>query len=103
MFFLKQLVHSIQLHPIYFGRNIKNELVKRLYSEVEGTCNGQVGYIITVLEVIDISAGRLLPSSGLAEFKINYKAIVFRPFKNQIVDGVVSTVNKVHYYYIIYC
>jgi len=38
----------------------------------------------------------LHPTSGFAEFKIVYKAIVFKPFKNQVVDGIVTSVNKVN-------
>ncbi len=32
---------------------------------------------------------------GGAEFKIKYSAIVYRPFRGEVVDGVVTSVNKV--------
>ncbi|KAJ3081796.1 DNA-directed RNA polymerase II subunit [Quaeritorhiza haematococci] len=95
MFFLKQLSHTIQLHPQYFGPQMRGFLVKRLYEEVEGTCSGRFGYVVSVVEVVDIGKGVLQHSTGYAEFNIVYKAIVFKPFKNQVVDGVVTTVNKV--------
>jgi DNA-directed RNA polymerase II subunit RPB7 len=93
-FLQKKLSHTIQLPPIYFGRNIRVELARRLHEDVEGTCNGRVGYIVSVLEVVSITPGKLLPGSGSAEFKVEYQAIVFKPFKNQVMDAVVSTVNK---------
>lgn len=34
---------------------------------------------------------------GGAEFKIKYSAIVYRPFRGEVVDGVVTSVNKVSF------
>jgi DNA-directed RNA polymerase II subunit RPB7 len=90
------LTHTINLHPQYFGPQIKEFLVKRLYEEVEGTCSGRYGYIIAVVSVESIGKGVLQSNTGFALYEIEYKAIVFKPFKNQVVDGIVTTVNKVY-------
>lgn len=37
----------------------------------------------------------VLSGSGQAEFITRYRAIVFKPFKGEVVDGVVNNVNKV--------
>ncbi|OCB83982.1 hypothetical protein A7U60_g8653 [Sanghuangporus baumii] len=70
-------------------------LESKLYSDVEGTCSGQFGYIIAVVSVLDIGKGMVLPGSGQAEFVTRYRAIVFKPFKGEVVDGVVANVNKI--------
>jgi len=77
-------------------------LESKLYEEVEGTCSGRYGYIIAVIDILSIGNGMLLPTSGYAEFKLKYKAIVFKPFKNQVLDGIVTTVNKVSYYFLLF-
>lgn len=69
-------------------------LESKLYSDVEGTCSGRFGYIIAVVSVLDIGKGMVLPGSGQAEFVTRYRAIVFKPFKGEVVDGVVANVNK---------
>ena len=94
-FFLKEITHTITLHPQFFGPQMRNYLTKRLYEEVEGTCSGRFGYIISVIQIRDIGSGALQSTTGHAEFKITYQAVVFKPFKNQVLDGIVSTVNKV--------
>nr|KAJ3420993.1 DNA-directed RNA polymerase II subunit [Polyrhizophydium stewartii] len=94
MFFLKQLSHTINLHPQYFGPQIRAYLTRRLYEEVEGTCSGQYGYIISVVDIVEVGKGVLQTNTGFAQFQIQYKAIVFKPFRNQVVDGIVATVNK---------
>jgi DNA-directed RNA polymerase II subunit RPB7 len=91
----KELTHTILLHPSYFGPRMLQFLESKLYSDVEGTCSGQFGYIIAVVSILDIGKGMVLSGSGQAEFITRYRAIVFKPFKGEVVDGVVNNVNKV--------
>jgi len=91
----KELTHTILLHPSYFGPRMLQFLESKLYSDVEGTCSGQFGYIIAVVSILDIGKGMVLSGSGQAEFVTRYRAIVFKPFKGEVVDGVVNNVNKV--------
>jgi len=76
---------------------MRTYLKHKLLSDVEGTCSGQYGYIICVLDhqKIDIGAGKIVPGVGLAEFDVKYQAIIFKPFKGEVVDATVTTVNKV--------
>jgi DNA-directed RNA polymerase II subunit RPB7 len=62
-----------------------HELVThKLLKDVEGTCTGRY-YIITIMDTVNISEGRILPGSGLAEFNVKYRAVVWRPFKGEAV------------------
>ena len=70
-------------------------LESKLYADVEGTCSGAFGYIIAVVSILDIGKGMVISGSGQAEFITRYRAIVFKPFKGEVVDGVVNNVNKV--------
>jgi hypothetical protein len=84
MFFLYTLERRVTLHPSYFGKNMHELVTGKLLSDVEGTCTGSY-YIITIMDTFDISEGRILPGSGLAEFTVRYKAVVWRPFKGETV------------------
>ena len=70
-------------------------LESKLYADVEGTCSGQFGYIIAVVSILDIGKGMVLSGRGQAEFITRYRAIVFKPFRGEVVDGIVGEVNKV--------
>ncbi|KAJ7493394.1 hypothetical protein B0H11DRAFT_2156344 [Mycena galericulata] len=91
MFFIKELTHTILLHPSYFGPRMLSFLESKLYSDVEGTCSGQFGYIIAVVSILDIGKGMVLSGSGQAEF-------ITRQFKGEVVDGVVNNVNKMGFF-----
>jgi len=92
MFFLYNLERQVTLHPSYFGRNMHELVTGKLLKDVEGTCTGRY-YIITVMDTFDVSEGRILPGSGLAEFTVRYRAVVWRPFKGETVDAIVTSVN----------
>jgi DNA-directed RNA polymerase II subunit RPB7 len=75
-------------------------LKSKLLADVEGTCTGQFGYIICVMDgmKIDVGKGRVIPGSGAAEFDVKYRAIVWRPFKGEVVDAIVTNVNKMGFF-----
>ncbi|KAJ3718390.1 RNA polymerase Rpb7 [Lentinula raphanica] len=98
MFFIKELTHPILLHPSYFGPRMLNFLESKLYSDVEGTCSGKFGYIIAVVSILDIGKGMVISGTGQAEFITRYRAIVFKPFKGEVVDGVVASVAKMGFF-----
>ena len=85
MFFLYDLDRTITLHPSYFGPHMRDYLIHKLLTDVEGTCTGRY-YIICVLDAYNISPGKIIPSSGVAEFTVNYRAVVWRPFKGETVS-----------------
>ena len=84
MFFLQELEKTIQLHPSFFGPRVKEYLTNRLYEQVEGTCNGYY-YVICVVDAFDISEGRVVPGLANAEYVIRYRAVVWKPFKGEVV------------------
>mmetsp|Transcript_28395 Transcript_28395/g.71314 ORF Transcript_28395/g.71314 Transcript_28395/m.71314 type:complete len:137 (-) Transcript_28395:1032-1442(-) len=93
MFFDVTLEKQLYIHPRYFGPKIRMTLYAKLHSEVEGTCSGRHGFIIKVISVEDIGKGVIQDSTGFVRFSVRYKAIVFRPFKGEVVDAVVESVN----------
>lgn len=89
------LEHEILLHPRYFGPQLLETVKQKLYTEVEGTCTGKYGFVIAVTTIDSIGSGIIQPGQGFVVYPVKYKAIVFRPFKGEVLDAVVRQVNKV--------
>lgn len=100
MFYHISLEHEILLHPRYFGPNLLNTVKQKLFTEVEGTCTGKYGFVIAVTTIDNIGAGVIQPGRGFVLYPVKYKAIVFRPFKGEVVDAVVTQVNKVRFVFL---
>ena len=84
MFFLKELEKTIQLHPSYFGPLIRSHIHKELLQKEEGSSTGKYT-IVCILDSFDITDGQVMPGSGSAEYTVHYKAIVWRPYKGEVV------------------
>lgn len=84
MFFVRNLEREISIHPSFLGAGIHDFLERKLYEDMEGSCNGEY-YIICIMDVIDISLGKVEPGTGNAEFTMTYRAILWKPFKSETV------------------
>ena len=58
-------------------------------------CICRYGFVIAVTTIDNIGAGLIQPSRGFVLYPVKYKAIVFRPFKGEVLEAVVTQVNKV--------
>ncbi|BGP47573.1 DNA-directed RNA polymerase II subunit [Rhodotorula kratochvilovae] len=96
MFFFKLLTQDLIMHPSYFNQALRGHLSSELRRQVEGSCSGRLGYIVAVVSEDTEEGGwrgRIM-EDGQAVFSLKYRAIVYRPFRGEVVDGVVSSVNK---------
>lgn len=98
MFFHVVLEKKLQLHPRHFGPHLREKLVSKLVAEVEGTCTGRHGFVVAVTSVEGVGVGMLRDDSALVTFPVKYQCVVFRPFKGEILEGVVTTVNKMGFF-----
>lgn len=63
--------------------------------QVEGTCSGTYGFMLMVTEIMGIGQGKIREGTGSATFHVEYTCLAFRPFKGEVLDAVVASVNKV--------
>jgi DNA-directed RNA polymerase subunit E'/Rpb7 len=55
-------------------------------------CAGKYGFVIAVTTIDSVGAGLIKPGEGFVVYPVKYKAIVFRPFKGEVLDAVVTQV-----------
>ncbi|KAK4985562.1 hypothetical protein LTR28_010400 [Elasticomyces elasticus] len=91
MFFLHELEETIPLHPSYFDKDMSVYISNELHRLVEGKNHGHF-FTICVMDSFEVSEARVLPGTGMAEFTVHYRAIVWRPFRGEVCDGVVNNV-----------
>lgn len=93
MFFYKRLKKELLLEPMYLGPNLMTLVRDRIISEVEGTCLGNLGYVVSIqgINEEDIRPGFIDNDTGSVNVVVWYSAILFRPFTSEIVDAVVTS------------
>lgn len=92
MFYFKKLHREVLVEPRFLGARLKEDLKVRVRQELEGQCLGKHGYVIAVLDILseDIVPGMVDNDTGAVNVMVGYKAILLRPFKNEVMDSVVS-------------
>jgi DNA-directed RNA polymerase II subunit RPB7 len=91
MFFVHDLEHRIDLHPSFFSSTASDFIRAKLYQDVEGTNTG-THLIVAVLSIDEISEPKIAPGTGFAQYNVGYRALVWRPFRGEVVDGKVTDV-----------
>lgn len=92
MFFILNLDKNLLVTPPYLGRNLDNHLLEILQHSVEGAFNERYGYILKVINVTKIGEGKVQDGSGDVFFPIFYKALVFMPYKGEVLDAQVGEI-----------
>eukprot|EP00286_Rhodomonas_abbreviata_P006000 CAMPEP_0181328632 /NCGR_PEP_ID=MMETSP1101-20121128/22840_1 /TAXON_ID=46948 /ORGANISM="Rhodomonas abbreviata, Strain Caron Lab Isolate" /LENGTH=155 /DNA_ID=CAMNT_0023437575 /DNA_START=127 /DNA_END=591 /DNA_ORIENTATION=+ len=92
MFFVKKLRRDILMEPQFLGAKLLEHVKYRILQELEGQCLGKHGYVISVLDVkdADILPGVVDNDTGAVNVTVWYSVILLRPFRNQVVDTVVT-------------
>ncbi|KAK2077559.1 hypothetical protein QBZ16_004404 [Prototheca wickerhamii] len=98
MFYLLNLSRELEVHPRFFGPKLGEEIERRLRQEVEGTCSGVYGFVLAVISVLDMGEGLIREGTGAAVFNVTYQCVTFKPHKGEVLDVVVSTVNKMGFF-----
>ena len=92
VFFKKRLTRVVYVHPQHLGPRLREHIKARTQDDVQsaamGTVSG-VGFVVLVLQIKDdmISRGTIDHLTGLTRFEVSYDAIVFRPFRNEVLDA----------------
>ncbi|PSQ00656.1 DNA-directed RNA polymerase [Halobacteriales archaeon QS_5_70_17] len=81
--------------PPRFLADVSEQLVKELLQDkLEGRMDEDVGSVVSVVDVVDIGDGSVLPGEPGVYYDATFDAITFDPQMQEVVDGeVVEVVN----------
>ena len=99
MFFHVSLEAKIKMHPSDLGPKLNNAIKRKLQLQEEGRCMPEFGFVVAVIETKVIAKGMVSDAgNGLVSFPVKYEAVVFKPFKNEVLDTRVTAVNKMGFF-----
>ena len=99
MYFIVEDRRSISMKPSDLGPFFKERLDHQLRTQLEGsTSKSHDGLIVHLLGVRSFSKPRIQDGTGNVIVEAEFRSIVFRPFKNEVIDCVVEELNKTGFY-----
>jgi DNA-directed RNA polymerase subunit E' len=87
MYKLTTLKDVIRIPPERFGEDITKVAMDMLIKDLGGTSDPDIGFVISIVEVIDVGIGKLLPGDGGAYHTVTFKVLSFMPEQQEIVEG----------------
>ncbi|CCF73282.1 DNA-directed RNA polymerase II subunit G [Babesia microti strain RI] len=98
MYFVIEQWKNIGIKPSQLGPNYQQCIEEMLRNEVEGHCTAKFGYVVCVIRIVHCESGRVQDGTGMIIVSVKYQAIVFKPFKDEVLDAIVTDVNKLGFF-----
>ena len=97
VFFTRVLTRTIHVHPQHLGPQLERTVKEQLHKDVEGMTVDTSGFVVSVLSVTvkDLQKGQIDHLTGFVRYNISFNALVFRPFKNEVLIATVKAVSDV--------
>jgi len=90
LYYVTTLKDSVNVPPKYIGQDIKKSALEMLRNKYERTVNKDLGIILAVFNIRDISGGYILPEDPDTYYDVTFDVLSFKVGVEEVVIGQVS-------------
>jgi len=94
MFYLTEVEDYIRVDPKLFGLPSEEAIKKQLKETYRDYYDRELGKVITIIEVLEIGEGIIIPGDGAAYYISKFKLLVWKPELQEIVYGKISEITS---------
>ncbi len=87
MFYQTQLIDHIRVPPSLFGLTLEEAITKRILSKYEGFISKDIGFVIDVAKIDEVSDGVIIPGDGAMYYKTTFELLTFKPELHEVLMG----------------
>ena len=77
----------VRIPPKEFGAPIDQAAITHLRKSSENVLDRDIGLMIAVIGIDEIGQGRLMPGDGATYHTVQYRVLVFKPVRGEIIEG----------------
>ena len=92
MFYLIDVDDHIRVEPKLFGLSTLEAVERQLKEIYADYYDKEFGKVITVVEVINVGEGVLIPGDGAAYYSTQFRLLIWKPELHELVSGIVSEI-----------
>jgi len=92
MFYLSEVEDYIRVEPKFFGLDTREAVKQQLKNTYASFVNKEIGFVISVIEVVEVQEGVVIPGDGAVYYNSNFKLLVWRPELQEMVFGIIREV-----------
>jgi DNA-directed RNA polymerase subunit E' len=94
MFYIYEIEDYVRVAPSLFNLPTDEAVAKQLNEKYEHFVDKDIGSVITVLNILDVSEGIIIPGDGAAYYKSTFKLVTFKPELQELIFGEVSEITN---------
>ena len=94
MFYEVLVKDHVRVDPAKFGMDTDEAVRVQLEESYSGFQDKDIGTVVSVLDVIDVKEGIIIPGDGAAYYESTFKLIVFRPELQELIYGKIEEVTN---------
>jgi len=94
MFYLTEVEDYIRVEPKLFGLPTIESVEQQLKETYADYYDKEIGKVITIIEVLEVGEGVIIPGDGAAYYRSKFKLLVWKPELQELVYGIVSEITS---------
>lgn len=94
MFYEVLVTDHVRVEPNKFGMNTDDAVRAQLEESYSGFQDKDIGTVVSVLEVLEVNEGIIIPGDGAAYYESTFKLIVFKPELQELVYGTIEEITN---------
>jgi len=94
MFYELQVKSHVRVPPNNIGKNYEEAIKERLNTDFEGYISQEIGYIISVKEIVNIGEGIIISGDPGIHFETEFKVLTLIPENQEIILGTISDITN---------
>jgi DNA-directed RNA polymerase subunit E' len=94
MFYLTEVEDYIRVEPKLFGLPTIESVEQQLKETYADYYDKDVGKVITIIDVLEVGEGVIIPGDGAAYYRSRFKLLVWKPELQELAYGIVSEITN---------
>ncbi|KAG0723017.1 DNA-directed RNA polymerase III subunit RPC8 [Chionoecetes opilio] len=93
MFQLAEIRHMVRIPPWFFGQTLNDAVIEELNRKLANKVVLNVGLCIALFDITSLGDSYIFPGDGASHTRVTFRYVVFRPFLEEILEGVIKSAN----------
>ncbi|PJE81490.1 DNA-directed RNA polymerase [Candidatus Pacearchaeota archaeon CG10_big_fil_rev_8_21_14_0_10_32_42] len=94
MFYLVEVEDYVRVDPKLFGLPTSESVREQLDETYKEYYEKDLGKVVSVIEVLEVSNGVIIPGDGAAYYKCTFKLLIWKPELQELVYGKISEITN---------
>jgi len=94
MFYLTEVEDYVRVEPNLFGLPTIDAVTNQLKKIYQDYYDKEMGKVVSVVEVLEVGEGVIIPGDGAAYYNSRFKLITFKPEMQELVYGAITEITN---------